>query len=161
MVKLGQKLLDSAWWMCGAQVTVKSWLLKEKGCSDFSVTGLLQLTGELMTFSIYPYCSNLFPSVWKAQCPCRHWSNPWHGSWEMSAFWAVCVPLPRCICFTRCLTSGFIGMPALVLHVYLQHISCCVNAKPQSKSEGSVWCVCVCGKCMCVCWNGGWPTPRA
>lgn len=63
--------------------------------------------------------SNLFPSVWRARCRGGHWSDPWRWSWAMSTFWAVCVPLPRCICFTRCLTSGSIGMPALLLCVYL------------------------------------------
>lgn len=133
MMKLGQRLLDGAWWMCGALVTVRTWLLKEKGCCDFSGTGP-SISGAIWPLPPHTLIgSNLCPSVCRARCRGGPWSGPWRWSWEMSAFWAVCVLLPRGICLTRCLTSGSIGMPALLLCVYLQHICYCVNAKQQSK----------------------------
>lgn len=106
---------------------------KRREMLNFSGTGtsISQAIWQLSPYTLIG--SNLFPSVWKAWCPSKHWSDSWLCACKMSAFWAVCVLLPRGICFTRCLTSGSIGMPALLLHVYLQHICCCANAKQQSK----------------------------
>lgn len=108
-------------------------ILKEKGCFHFSGTGP-SISGAIWPLPPYTLIGwSLSPSVWRARGRGGPWSCPWRWSWEMSTFWAVCVPLPRCICFTRCLTSGSIGMPSLLLCVYLQYICYCVNAKQQSK----------------------------